>query len=84
MRKYVVLEKPVDSVKKVMIYESNEGVVVFLYNTDEDKSCSADQWYEGIQDASDYCIEQFNINEKDWILIDDPNDGCQHDLIKCE
>lgn len=84
MRKYSIFEKPIDKVKKVMIYESNKGVYVFLYNTDEDKSCFADQWYEIVQEADDYCLEQFNVKEQDWILIDDPKDGCQHDLIRCE
>lgn len=42
MRKYQLLEEPTNSIKKVMLYETSEGVYIFLYDTHEDKPCFAD------------------------------------------
>ncbi|WP_162531863.1 hypothetical protein [Brevibacillus choshinensis] len=38
MRMYALLKESVDTVRKVMVYESENGVYVFLYDTQEDKS----------------------------------------------
>ena len=40
--KYSILKEPVNNIKKVMIYDMEDGVYVFLYKTDKDVSCFAD------------------------------------------
>jgi hypothetical protein len=82
MRKYAILKEPINQVKKVMIYEYDVGVYVFLYDNEEDIPCFADHWYEYVQEAEDYCMEQLNISEDDWVVIGEPQDGNQHDLIQ--
>ncbi|WP_139995517.1 hypothetical protein [Paenibacillus paridis] len=84
MRKYLVLEERVNKIKKVMIYETDEEAYVFLYDTHEDKPCFADYWFESVEDAEDYCEAHINVKEKNWLVIDDPKAGCQHDLIECK
>jgi len=80
MRKYVLLKEVVDKICKVMIYESSEDVTVFLYDSTSDTSCFADFSFETIEEAEKYCKE-LGIRDIDWCFIDDPLEGCKHDLI---
>ncbi|RED75713.1 hypothetical protein [Cohnella phaseoli] len=81
MRMYALLTEPIGKIRKVMIYESKNGVYVFLFDSHEDKGCYADHWFVEIEDAMDYCMEELNINESQWVCINDPQDGDQHDII---
>ncbi|MGN7761472.1 hypothetical protein ACTJKB_08470 [Paenibacillus sp. 22594] len=79
---YTLLKEKVDNVRKLMIYESeNDGVYVFLYDTQEDKSSFADLWFETFDEAVDYCIEKYIVIEDQWVVIKDPKKGQQHDII---
>ncbi|OKP89667.1 hypothetical protein A3842_04060 [Paenibacillus sp. P3E] len=79
---YTLIKEKVDNVKKLMIYESeNDGVYVFLYDTQEDKSSFADLWFETFDEAVDYCIEKYIVIEDQWVVIKDPKEGQQHDII---
>ncbi|WP_108587262.1 hypothetical protein [Paenisporosarcina sp. OV554] len=80
MRKYVLLKEVVDKICKVMIYESFEDVAVYLYDSISDTSCFADFSFETIEEAEKYCKE-LGIRDIDWCFIDDPLEGCKHDLI---
>jgi hypothetical protein len=81
MRQYVLLHKPVRIVKKIMIYGSKDGVYVFLYDTVDDRPCYADLWYELFEDAIEHCEAEYNVKNDDWIIIDEPKQGGQHDII---
>ncbi|MDR2729084.1 MAG: hypothetical protein LBB56_08110 [Chitinispirillales bacterium] len=89
MRKYTILKEPIptndndDLIKKIMIYqESAREIYVFIYTTtDEYGSCCADYWFDDLEDAEQYVIEEYGVKPQDWILIDDPLPYCQHDII---
>jgi biofilm protein TabA len=65
--------------KKAIIYESPDGVYLFLYDTVEDRSGVADQWFESVADAQDYTHQVFGLMEQDWEPLPDPLPGAQHD-----
>lgn len=69
------------TVRKVMIYESSEGVFVFSYDCLEDSVSIFDFLHDTLDDAEDFCKAQFNLVSDDWILISDPLPTCQHDFI---
>ncbi|WP_229696063.1 hypothetical protein [Paenibacillus albidus] len=78
---YALLKEHVDNVRKLMIYDNENGVYVFLYYTQEDKSGFADLWFETIDEAVDYCIEKYKVIQDQWVIIKDPKEGQQHDII---
>ncbi|MCC6599341.1 MAG: hypothetical protein IT223_01550, partial [Crocinitomicaceae bacterium] len=80
MRK-VVYPNTDDETKKLMIYESAEGVFLFGYDCLQDTFSVWDNWYENIQEADEYCRMTFNVDNIDWITISDPLENCQHDFI---
>jgi len=45
---------PIDNLNKVMVYDSENGVYVFLFDSQDDKSCFADLWFEDLDEAVDY------------------------------
>lgn len=63
MRKYSILKEPVNDIKKVMIYEMDDGVYVFLYNTVMDVSGFAHNWYKTLEDAEEVCSENYFIGQ---------------------
>ncbi|OKP97721.1 hypothetical protein [Paenibacillus sp. P46E] len=78
MRKYAIVQSK-DKVKKIMIYEADQEVYLFTYETIEDLPCCQDYWFETLVEAEDYCKEVFG--EVEWIRIEDPREGDQQDLI---
>jgi len=91
MRKYAIINQPVffnafgnkTLLKKVMIYFDGSCTLLFHYeNTDECSGCSGDYWFENLEEAEDYALEEYNIKPTDWIEIDDPLPHCQHDVIR--
>lgn len=82
MRKYAILNNPINKIEKVMVYTFNDDeVYVFLYVTKIDNPSIADYVFEEIDDAEQFCNDEFGISASDWIYIDDPIEGAQHDLI---
>ena len=84
MRKYAYLKEPLkydngDSIYKIMLYETKEGIYLFEYCSPDAVQCSADRLY----DSSEDLYEDWNelIDEKGWIQIDDPLPDCQHDAF---
>lgn len=69
-----------DSIRKVMLYECPDGVYVFGYDCVQDTSSISDYLYETLEDAEDFCKEEYNIHGN-WIPIADPLNNCQHDFI---
>jgi len=84
MRKYAFTRpSPSHEIPKVMIYEIiNSGVYVFLFMSKDDMPSHNYFWFEDLDDAEAFCKQYFDIHDNDWIIIEDPLDGCQHDLIR--
>ena len=69
-----------DYIYKIMLYQTKkDGVYLFMYCQKEAVQCSFDYWYKTVEDV----YEDWNdlVNEKGWILIDDPLPYCQHDAF---
>lgn len=78
MRKWAYISQE-SEYKKVMIYSSDEGVYVFLYNSPDAVFCSSDEYYENEEEAlADW---EDKIGPDGWHTSDDPLPGCQHDSI---
>ncbi|NIK76377.1 hypothetical protein FHS15_001502 [Paenibacillus castaneae] len=84
MRKYALTQSnPSHEIPKVMIHETEDsGVYVYLYKSKHDTSSHNDFWFDDLQDAEDFSNQYFGIENSDWVSIDDPSKGCQHDLIR--
>ena len=67
--------------KRVMLYEVDNGVYVFYYNSLDDYGSLGDAWYESTAMADEACRELYGIDPEDWTIIGDPLEGCQHDWI---
>lgn len=84
MRKYAFPKPSTDhKIQKVMINETkNNGVYLFLYLTQKDLPSHNDLWFNALQDAEKFSKAYFHTNDSDWIMIDDPSEGCQDDIIR--
>ena len=84
MRKYAYLKEPLpydktNRIYKIMLYETREGIYVFEYFSTEAVQCSADRWYDSLEDL--YAEWNGLLDERGWMEIDDPLPGCQHDAF---
>ncbi len=84
MRKYAYLKTPLESsqgrcIYKIMLYESEEGVYLFEYDSPDAVQCSDDRFYESLDDL----YEDWNdlLDGRGWIDIGDPLPDCQHDAL---
>ncbi len=68
-------------IKKLMIYKDDFGVYLFGYNCLQDTSSIFDNFYDTIDNAEEYCQDEYNIYNNDWIEISEPLNNCQHDFI---
>jgi hypothetical protein len=82
MRKYALLEEEINNICKVMICKLQEETYVFLYNTTKDAPCFADLCFDQLEEAEEYCKE-LGVKNENWVIIDDPIEGCQDDLVEC-
>ncbi|QIL76528.1 hypothetical protein [Hymenobacter sp. HDW8] len=76
-----VVRKPVSDTKRIMIYDTGNGVYLFGYNTLNDAGACWDQWHENIQEAIAAALEEYGTLPADWEVISEPLDNCQHDWI---
>ncbi|RPD49337.1 hypothetical protein DNI29_00605 [Hymenobacter sediminis] len=81
MRKVALLQQPVAEVVRLMIYEEEQGVYLFGYNTVADAGCAWDHWFQTVADAEEAALEEYGVPVTDWQPIVDPLPGCQHDWI---
>jgi len=70
-----------DTIRKVMLYECSDGVYVFGYDCLQDTSSISDYLQDTVEDAEDFCKDEYNIDSSNWIVIADPLENCQHDFI---
>jgi len=45
LRKYAILRKAMNEIEKIMLYESSDGVYLFLYNNIEAVPAFADNYF---------------------------------------
>jgi hypothetical protein len=82
MRKMATVKKMNDGlVKRVIVYDSGNGVYIFPCASLEDGSTIGDNWIENVAQADEYCMDEFGIGAEDWEHLDDPLEDCQHDWI---
>jgi hypothetical protein len=81
VRKIAVVKTEDSSTKRVIVYETDLGTYVFPCATLEDGSATGDYWFEDLIQADDFCSENYGIHGDDWHLVDDPQEGCQHDWL---
>ena len=81
MRKIAFTANNNECIKKIMIYESNNGTYLFGYDTIFDCNCLWDNWYENVDQAEKCCYDDYNIKPNDWIYISEPHDFCNLDYI---
>ena len=65
--------------QRVMVYEAEDGVWVYLYDAKDAVFCAEDLFYEDSESA----LEEWdgNIDDEGWHEIPDPLPDCQHDCI---
>lgn len=80
MRKVAFIDT-FDEIKKLMIYESEDGVYLFGYDCVQDTISIWDNWYLTLEEAEDFCEEKYEVDKEKWIDISEPSTGCQHDFI---
>jgi len=82
MRLTTNIKQQGSEIKRLMIYDSEDGVYLFEYATEEDSSALCDYLFEKVGDAIDSCYEDYGVEKSDWKLIPDPLENCQHDWIQ--
>ena len=80
MRKITFIEVK-NETRKLMIYESKDETYLFGYDCLQDSFSKWDLCFSNIEDAEEYCEDNFSVVTEDWILIDKPKKDCQHDFI---
>lgn len=77
----VIKVKEHENVKRLMIYDCDDGVYLFLFDIEEDGGSYTDYWFESLDDALETAQEEYEVNKEYWIEIADPLEYCQHDWI---
>jgi hypothetical protein len=68
-------------VKRLMIHDCEDGVYLFTFEIEDDGGCSADLWFETIEDAMETAKDDYGIRLDHWTEIPDPPEHCQQDWI---
>jgi hypothetical protein len=68
--------------KRLMIDVNKDGVFLYLYDHLEDGPCTADLWFESIEETENYCLENFQVAISSFTAIEEPSSGCQRDWIR--
>lgn len=64
-----------------MIYESEEGVYLFGFNTKSDGHFTWDELYVSLEDVKEEAEERFGVESNNWTVIPEPMENYQHDWI---
>ena len=81
MRKFANVKSDESLTKRIIVYETNTGTYVFPCATLEDGSATGDYWFENLIQADEFYLDYYSINDDDWQLANDPQEGCQHDWL---
>ena len=84
MRKYAYLKEPLRRgdgacIYKIMLYQAEEGVYLFEYDSPEAVLSSADRLYDSPHELAEDWDEL--LDERGWIELGDPLPDCQHDAF---
>lgn len=83
MRQYAFLKEPLRSngseIWKIMLYEAEEGVCLFEYDSPDAEQCSSDRLYESLAEL--YADWNDLLDERGWMPLEDPLPDCQHDAF---
>lgn len=67
--------------KKLMLCRAKGGVYLFGYYSLQDSSADWDYFFCTMEDAIESCVEEYDVNEEDWIIIANQPKSCQQDFI---
>jgi biofilm protein TabA len=81
MRWITDLEAPLEGIVRLMLYETGNGVFLFLYDRKEDAPCAFDEWFEDCDAAREEARLRFGVQPERWVWIPDPRVGDRDDLI---
>lgn len=81
MRWIADIPNPQNDFKRLMLYDSADGVYLFAYQSMYDCDSDGDEWYENVAQAKTTAEEKYNVTQANWEQIGDPLPYCQHDWI---
>ena len=81
MCKSAFLSAPRPDLKRLLLYEAEQGTYLFGYNTLADEGCLWDLWFATAADAEAAAQQRYHVGPADWQRLPDPLPGCQHDWI---
>ncbi|MEO8609128.1 MAG: hypothetical protein ABI690_14660 [Chloroflexota bacterium] len=65
--------------KKVILHQTGKGAYLFKLFDETDGSGGYDSWHESIESAKYQALNDYGIEENDWVEIPDPLPGAQQD-----
>lgn len=68
-----------EEVRRLMIFESQEGVLLFGRRSAVDGPADWDLWFDSVRSARDYCRDTYGASDDLWRPLPDPMPGCQDD-----
>jgi hypothetical protein len=68
-------------IKRLMIHDCKDGVYLFIFEMEEDGSCSADYFFETLDEAIASSEKDYGVTRSEWTEIEDPQEYCQQDWI---
>lgn len=71
-----------EEVKRIMLYECEDGVYLFEYDRESDSSATSDYLQDSVEIVYEIAEEDYGVKPSDWQEISDPMEFCQHDRIE--
>jgi hypothetical protein len=81
MRWIADLEAPLEGIVRLMLYETENGAFLFLFDRKEDAPCAFDEWFGDRKAAREAARSRFGVARERWVWIPDPRVGDRDDLI---
>lgn len=81
MRLTANIKQKDSDVKRLIIYDSEDGVYLFGYDKGSDSSAIWDSWFEKVEYAIE-ALQKYGVDQNDWKEIPDPLENCKHDWIE--
>lgn len=85
MRKVADLRTVIDQggrpICRLMLHDSTECTLVFLFSTRGDGPCDYDEWYLTVAEAEAACHQRYVVKPEDWRPIPDVPSDCRQDWI---
>jgi biofilm protein TabA len=66
-------------IKRLMIYDCEDGAYLFEYDILKDGPSLRDYCYEDLETAFKSCEEDYGVGRDDWKQIPEPHEDCQQD-----